>query len=371
MANNILSGDIASLRRLIRQSSQQEISRHNDVRQSESVQAEDMSPGAEVQRFVQSTDEMSAAMAQFRHRRDYDKKSDSFANSFERVLDDDVLPKAKQILQMLRTQNISIEKLLYYIRNAFPDDSDLVLVLRELLRRHKSDEIVQKKIHVLLQNVEEQTDSRLLNAGVNCALKAKLYGKKLALRPGLLRTTYRHFIQSNDPESEIYADWVSSYGYQCRFLVLNYIEESLLTDINSLDASCSGVEFGDLLGRLSQIKLLRSADLLFINTLITRLPIDYFTHDESLWLLFMLAIVQQPKTVDSLLPEIVGSELILLGYKERSFFLQILYLACKSLPVSLFTEDAHAELLEKLKEMMGTAYQHEMIGQNSVDPDQD
>lgn len=37
----------------------------------------------------QSTDEMSAALAQFRNRRDYEKTS-NLSNSFERVLEDEV-----------------------------------------------------------------------------------------------------------------------------------------------------------------------------------------------------------------------------------------------------------------------------------------
>nr|WP_250855085.1 type III secretion system gatekeeper subunit SctW [Escherichia coli] len=143
-----------------------------------------------MQRFIQSTDEMSAVMAQFRHRRDYEKKADSLADSFEQVLDDDVLPKARQILQIIRSQNVSAEKLLSYIREFFSDDSDLVLVLRELLKRHAADPVVGKRLSSVLQEAQAQAEPRQLKAGINCALKARLFGKALMLRPGLLRATY-------------------------------------------------------------------------------------------------------------------------------------------------------------------------------------
>ncbi len=65
---------ISFSRILSRQASHQDATQHTDAQQAEIQQAaEDSSPGAEVQKFVQSTDEMSAALAQFRNRRDYEK----------------------------------------------------------------------------------------------------------------------------------------------------------------------------------------------------------------------------------------------------------------------------------------------------------
>ena len=259
MENNIVSGNrISFFRKHIGRLTQQEVHHQKGTEKAEGLQPEDLSPGAEVQRFIQSTDEMSAVMAQFRHRRDYEKKADSLADSFERVLDDDALPKVRQILQIIRSQNVSAEKLLSYIREFFSDDSDLVLVLRELLKRHAADPVVGKRLSSVLQEAQAQAEPRQLKAGINCALKARLFGKALMLRPGLLRATYRQFIRSHEPESELYADWISSYGYRRRYAILDYIEEALLADISARVASSSCSEFGYLLGRLSQIKRLRS-----------------------------------------------------------------------------------------------------------------
>ncbi|EHL5992585.1 type III secretion system gatekeeper subunit SctW [Escherichia coli] len=363
MENNIVSGNrISFFRKHIGRLTQQEVHHQKGTEQAEGLQPEDLSPGAEVQRFIQSTDEMSAVMAQFRHRRDYEKKADSLADSFERVLDDDVLPKARQILQIIRSQNVSAEKLLSYIREFFSDDSDLVLVLRELLKRHAADPVVEKRLSSVLQEAQAQAEPRQLKAGINCALKARLFGKTLMLRPGLLRATYRQFIRSHEPESELYADWISSYGYRRRYAILDYIEEALLADISARVASSSCSEFGYLLGRLSQIKRLRSADILFVRRLAECLSGSQPAEDEALWVLLMLALLQHPEEVDAILTETVGQKMWLLDAREQSIFLQALYMACKSLPASLFDEEQNVVLLERLRAFTDTACLHELAG---------
>lgn len=57
---------ISFSRILSRQTSHQDATQHTDAQQAEIQQAaEDSSPGAEVQKFVQSTDEMSAGWRNF------------------------------------------------------------------------------------------------------------------------------------------------------------------------------------------------------------------------------------------------------------------------------------------------------------------
>ncbi len=99
--------------------------------------------------------------------------------------------------------------------------------------------------------------------------------------------------QSESHEVEIYSDWIASYGYQRRLVVLDFIEGSLLTDIDANDASCSRLEFGQLLRRLTQLKMLRSADLLFVSTLLSYSFTKAFNAEESSWLLLMLSLLQQ------------------------------------------------------------------------------
>ncbi|HID7510682.1 TPA: YopN/LcrE/InvE/MxiC type III secretion system gatekeeper [Enterobacter hormaechei] len=353
---------VISTKQLAKQDAQRDVVRQGDAKQAETQRASDSTPAAEVQRFLQSTDEMSAAMTQFRNRRDLEKKSEHLSESFERVLEEEALPKAKQILQIAKARNVSAEELLKQARALFPDESDLVLVLRELLRRRKMDEVVAKRLQELILQVEEKTDPKTLKAGINCALKSRLFGKALDLRPNLLRASYRQFLQSEAPEIEVYADWIGSYGYQRRVLVLDFIESAMLVDINSLDASCSRLEFGYLLGRLSQLKLLRSSDALFVHRLLANPVTSAFNPREEDWLLLMLSLLQQPQSLDALLAVTVGSHALLSRHYEHSSLLQVLYIACKALPPSLFSGDDGQELtLDALRQMSAIAYRHEQI----------
>ncbi|OHX10804.1 SepL/TyeA/HrpJ family type III secretion system gatekeeper [Chromobacterium sphagni] len=340
---------------------QRDALRQGEARQADAQQLEDASPAAEVQRFVQASDEMAAALTQFRNRRDYDKKLGHLADSFERVLDEEALPKAQQILQVAKSHGVSAEELLRQARALFPDDSDLALVLRELLRRHQLDEVVRKRLKALLRQVEEQAEPKSFKAGINCALKARLFGKALDLSPGLLRASYRQFLESEAPEAEIYQDWVSSYGYQRRATVLDFIEGALLADIDSQDPSCSGLEFGNLLGRMSQLKALRSADALFVGRMLGNPLVCRFNPDEADWLLFLLSLLQQPQHVDALLAETVGDAALLSRHADHSSLLQALYQACKALPPSLFVDEGwQPALLEEFRRLAGIAYRHEL-----------
>ncbi|KVT72969.1 YopN/LcrE/InvE/MxiC type III secretion system gatekeeper [Burkholderia ubonensis] len=353
---------LRSAKHQARQDAQRDVVRQRDAHQAEAQRADDASPAAEVERFVQSVDEMAAALTQFRNRRDYDKKLGHLADSFERVLDEEAQPKAQQIIQVAKAHGISVEELLRQARALFPDDSDLVLVLRELLRRRQMEEVVRKRLQALLKQVEDQAEPKSLKAGINCALKARLFGKALQLSPGLLRASYRQFLQSEAREVDVYSDWIGSYGYQRRATVLDFMEGALLADINSQDASCSRLEFGYLLGRLGQLKLLRSSDAVFVGGLLANENVCEFNGSEADWLLFLLSLLQSPQELDALLADVAGRSALLSRHNEHSILLQALYRACKALSPALFIDARWQDaLLEELCHMANIAYEHEQI----------
>ncbi|UTH76818.1 type III secretion system gatekeeper subunit SctW [Chromobacterium sp. IIBBL 290-4] len=329
---------------------------------NEAEQAEAASPAALQQRAAKSANGMAAMLAQFRNRRDYDKKRSSLADSFERVLEEDVESKAEGILNMAQSPDASAEELLNQARRQFPDDSDLVLVLRQLARRKQLDEASRKRLREALKQAEAEADPQTLKAGINSALKARLFGAALAMSPSLLRASYRQFLQSEGAESEIYQDWVASYGFEHRRAVLDFVEGALLADIDSLDPSCSRLEFGSLLGRLTQLKLLRSADLLFVGRLLANPLVCRFNPSEADWLLLMLSLLQTPQQLDGLLAETVGDTALLSRHADRSGLLQALYQACKALPPRLFPDEEWQEaLLEEFRYLANIAYRQEQI----------
>ncbi len=322
----------------------------------------DETPAGRVQKFVQSSDELSAAATQFANRRLFDKKGESFSDSFERVLDEDAIPKAKSLLKVASVKEESIENLLRYARSMFPDDSDLIMVLRELLRR-ESNEIVKKRLKALLDEVEAKAEPRETKAGINCALKARLFGQKyLALKPALLRGSYRHFLQNEQNAMEDYKDWISCYGYQHRGQVLDFIESALLTDIDSQDPSSSSLEFGYLIGKLGQLKRLRSGDGLFIKKLLSNNTIASLDKSEPEWLILFFSLLQYPEGISDHLNLLLGSAVLLTYHRERSTILQIVFQACKSLPHELFDNSESAiNLLNDLESLASVAYKHELI----------
>lgn len=331
----------------------------NALAGDDSAVVQDESPAA-----LLKTDEMAVAMSQFRSRRDYDKKLGSSAeSSFDQVLDEDVFPKAEQLVKIMKgAQGASIENMLRHARSLFPDDSDLVLVLCETLRRRELDEVVRKRLKKLLSQVEKEADPKRLKAGINVALKARLFGKTLNMSPAIMRESYRGFLESEEHEIDVYQEWVTTFGVQQRSIVVNFMEDAILSDIDSSDPSCSHVEFGYLLGRVGQIKTIRSCDALFIKNLINDPAVRKVNHDERSWLFFMFGILRDPQEIDELLTLTVGDYLRFVRRTEQANFLQSIYFNCKKLPCEAFTSlEERNELLMYFESLINKALHHENI----------
>ncbi|AZC51701.1 hypothetical protein C4K35_4122 [Pseudomonas chlororaphis subsp. piscium] len=329
---------------------------------------DDASPAASVQRFVESSDEMAAALrSQFRRRGDFGSKFEGLSESFERVLCEDVIPKAQQIQALAKLGERSIEWLLAQARGLFPDDSDLVLVLRELLRAKVMADATRQRLEALLQQVLVQSPPKRLKAGINSALKAKMFGKALALRAALMRDTYRSFLESDSGAAESYEDWISIYGYQHRGSVLEFIEAALLTDIDAQDPSCSRDEFGQLLKKLGDLKRLRSVDVVFIRRLLGDKLACRHNASEPDWLVFLLGLLQYPDELEPLLLGLFGERLLLVGHNERAQLLQLLRLTCMALPLELFDDD---EALQRVgmqfTHLADLVFAHETVEQHAV-----
>ena len=319
------------------------------------------------QRFVQISDEMSAALAQFRGRRHFELKSESLTDNFERVLDDDTVPKAQQILKLARLTDKPVSWLLQMARQLFADDSDLSLVLRELLRRKKLETGTRQRLETLLQTVVANASAKRMNAGINAALKARMFGKTMAVRADLLRETYRDFLESDEGPVGCYQDWIALYGALQRMNVLAFIEAALLTDISAQDPSCSRAEFGQLLARVNDLKCLRSADDLFIGSLLGDALICRHNPDEPDWLVFLFGVLTYPDDLDQLLLGVLGERVLLSAHHERSTLLQTVRRLSLQLPTPLFAdEQAPLRLAEQFTRLGDIAYAHERIEQRRL-----
>lgn len=309
---------------------------------------EDESPAALLQRFAASTDEMSVALTQFRNRRDLEKKTGAAAeSSFDRVLDEDIHGKVDQIIKAVKGNiDVNINDLLRFVKSLFPDDSDLIFVLREMLRRHNLNKVIRGRLKHLLEHAAEQADAKKLKAGINVALKARLFGKTLDMSPGLMRESYRNFIESDLHEVLLYQEWIISYGAERRAIVVDFMESALTADIDALDPSCSHIEFGNLLSRIGQIKLLRSSDIAFVKSLINAPVVKELNTAEIDWVYLMLGILQHAASFEDAFTKIIR-------HRQRirkevlSQLLQCIYRACRQIPSQLFFDEFDKEVLEQ------------------------
>lgn len=326
---------------------------------------DDSATAAVAQRIVQISDELSAALAQFRGRRLFELKSGTQADTFERVLEDDTVPKARQVLSLARLADKPVDWLLQMARSLFPDDSDLVLVLRALLRRRTLEASTRQRLTALKQTVVAQADPKRMNAGINAALKARMSGSTMAVRASLLRETYRDFLESDEGPLGCYQDWIAQYGAPQRMNVLAFIEAALLTDISAQDPSCSRIEFGLLFARVTDIKRLRSADQLFVGAVLDDGLLCRHNPHEADWLVFLLGVLTCPDDLDQLLLGTVGEQVLLSSHRERSMLLQAVRRLCLRLPAPLFADEAAPQRLAlQFTRLADVAHAHECIGQH-------
>ncbi|MBF7141003.1 MULTISPECIES: type III secretion system gatekeeper subunit SctW [Pseudomonas] len=323
----------------------------------------DRSPASQVARFVETSDEMAAALrSQFRRRNELNEKADSLSDSFDRVLEENVLPKALGIQALAGQAGKSLEWLLLEARRQFPDPSDLVMVLRGLLAQDKMTPMVRQRLEALLAMVIAQTPPKPLKAGINTALKARLFGRRLRLRASALRNTYRHFLESEEGPVDAYENWIALYGEQYRADVLDFIEAAVLTDCTCVDPSCTPAEFGTLMIRLSELKLLRSADHAFVRRVLGQPCITDYNSREADWLVFMLGLLRYPGQVRQLLQDALGQALLMASAKARGAALQCLRQACLALPGRLFTDDEACEqVAEQFSQLATLTHTQERI----------
>jgi type III secretion protein W len=224
------------------------------------------------------------------------------------------------------------------------------------------DAVVRARLQKALAQAESEAPPRGLKAGINIALKARLFGAKLALSAMLLRASYRQFLESEEPEVVIYEEWITGYGHRRRALVMEFLESALVADMLAQDPSCSRIEFGNLLGKLNQMKLLRSSEALFIDSVLNDKVIGAHNNSEADWLVFMLALMQSPQELDALLMDTVGEQILLSPHAVRSQLLQAIRHACKALPTALFVDqETVGSLWERFDQLAAVAYRHELI----------
>ncbi|HAH2202315.1 TPA: YopN/LcrE/InvE/MxiC type III secretion system gatekeeper [Escherichia coli] len=350
-----------------------EVSRLEDIitEDNEDIEAEmpkmGDDPAGKEARFLQATDEMSAALTQFMKKKIYEEQLANFLDGEEYVLEDQPIEKTDKVMEALKAATTHDYEVYSFAKKLFPDESDLVVVLRAILRKKQISENVRLNAETLLKKVNQETTKKFINSGINSALKAKLFGQALSLNPKLLRASYRQFLMAEDDAVDTYVEWIGSYGYQNRMLVTKFIKETLFSDINALDASCSSLEFGMFLNKLSQLLSLQSAEALFLKTLMNNPIINKFISAEDYWIFFLISLIKFPETTEELLKNALVTLPADANYKDKTLLLKAIYSGCTNLPFSLFINNEQLlEIRECCKQAIKVTFAAELFDtQNS------
>lgn len=263
-------------------------------------------------------DDMAMLMSQFGRRRDLEKKREASSENMDRVLDQDSDRKLSQILKLLEKRGTTLSELMAMLRGLFPDDSDQILVLRELLRRKKLNAAMAAEVEGEIDSLLNGNKAKQTRAGINIALKAKRFGESLSLAPLMLRDLYRDFISMDVPPIYLYEDWITQFGESKRDLILNFILHSMVCDMQALVPSCQHAEeFGPLLCKINDIRAIFSADKTYLNGLSElKLGLERENHRESMLKLFIFGLTDAEKMREYFISLLQGSlERLLLSQK--------------------------------------------------------
>ncbi|KVP66708.1 type III secretion protein [Burkholderia ubonensis] len=311
--------------------------------------------------------EAANAAAQFGRFRAPERKGRR-SDDLERILDTDADEKLDELAALLGRPTspdghasrgrADLVALLRDARERFRDESDLLLALRELRRRRRLDgesvDVVERAIEELLAG----DGNKRIKAGINVALKAKVFGARMQLDPRRLRELYRQFIEFDGSHLVVYEDWIEQFGASRRKRILDYVSVALSYDMQSHDPSCGcAAEFGPLLGTLHRTRMLAAGDELFVGRLLD----DALARDcgltEARALATMLGGLQRPFSVADVLLRTLGDLLGPLSTERRSQLLQLALRAFAGVPIALYGDaDARRAALGAIEELIGATY---------------
>jgi type III secretion system YopN/LcrE/InvE/MxiC family regulator len=155
------------------------------------------------------------------------------------------------------------EALLELMRQHFVDPSDVLMALRTLRKRF-SLEGYAEALEQAEQLLARQVPRRTLLSGANAALSARSHAPTSGLHATELRALYRGFVDVCPDALDIYSDWIETFDATRRALLITFIRDALVADMDAADPSCTQAEFAPLAQALRALMGLRSADQVFV-----------------------------------------------------------------------------------------------------------
>ncbi|KVN98513.1 hypothetical protein WJ69_34215 [Burkholderia ubonensis] len=310
--------------------------------------------------ITDAQEDMSEVMAQFARRlgrRGSARRSDDA----ERILEPEAEEKLDELGRLIEFSQPNAQQLLGDARRRFGDVSDLMLALRELRRRRRLEGEPVDIVDDAIEELARAADPKLMKAGINVALKAKVFGKRMRLEPARLRQLYRQFLLFEGTYLMIYESWVEEYGLKRRRRILDFMQAALTYDMHSLDPSCTGAEeFGPLLSLLGRARTLNSADEQFLDRLVQSKLRVSAELTEALGITILLSALRSSANVAVMLEQLLAPELTALAPKEQSRIVQSVLRAAIALPLTVFdaAEDRY-RLIDAIKAMADAPFEAE------------
>ncbi|WP_175924622.1 type III secretion system gatekeeper subunit SctW [Burkholderia latens] len=309
-------------------------------------------------------DDGAALLAEFGRFRSAERRTRR-SDDFERMLDPEAGEKlddlAGELKHLAVSQTRSVAAVLREVMQRFQDPSDALLALRELRRRRSMEnepvELIEEAIGELMQGHQ----ARAIKAGINVALKARAFGAQLRLDPRQLRQLYRQFLEFEESYLVVYELWIEEFGDAKRKRILEFIGAALKYDMQSLDPSCGcAAEFGPLLTMTGHLRALASADAIFVARLLDHVPDEAQLVSEGLAVRLMLAGLQRPHAIETVLTDMLGAVFRMLPDRRRTEIMQRISRAFGSIPLSLYEglEERHA-VIDTLRDLMDAFYADE------------
>ncbi len=193
------------------------------------------------------------------------RRNDSAVNDFaSSMLEDQADEKLDTLIKHVAKLR-DLNNLLNFARQLFPNDSDLMLALREMLLSRKLSELQKKKIKEAIADLEKFGDSKKMQSGINVGPLAKRFRRRNGngrLSAKDLRNSYLNFLELEMPAGFIYKDWIDAYGYENRACLLAFTMSALIADMKANEPGIHSSEFGPLSAKLSDARMLHTLDLL-------------------------------------------------------------------------------------------------------------
>ncbi|MGG2143682.1 HrpJ domain-containing protein [Symbiopectobacterium sp. RP] len=135
------------------------------------------------------------------------RRNDNIENDFlSSMLEEKADEKHDALIKQVSRLSLNRDGLLKYGRSLFPNDSDLMLALRELMLNRQLSALQKKRIKEAMAELEKFSDCPKMRSGINIGRLAKRFSSmegQESLSAGDLRDCYLCFLELDLPGSFI------------------------------------------------------------------------------------------------------------------------------------------------------------------------